>query len=71
MVSKTILKSRRKIFTFPPIQEASDFTIEAYQVGQAQLPLGESMLAISDAFLLLHVPGNGFQDELFHHRSRD
>lgn len=67
VVSKTILKSWETIL-FLPIQEADDFIIEAYQVDQAQLPLGESTLAIPDVFLL---PGNEFQGELLHHHPRD
>lgn len=44
----------------PLIYEASHFILEAYQVGQAWVPLGESMLIAPDDFLVLHVLLNGF-----------
>lgn len=47
------------------------FITEGYQVDQAGLPLGESMLTIPDDFLVTHMPGNYFQDYQFHHLLRN
>jgi len=35
------------------------------------LPLDEAMLTTPDDFLVLHMPGNGFQNYLPHHLPRD
>lgn len=43
--------------------------METYKIDQAQLPLGEPMLAID--FLVLYVHGKYFQNELLHHLPRD
>jgi len=54
-----------------PICQAIRFVIKVCQVAQAQLPFGEAMLAIPDDFLVLNVPGDGFQDQLLHHLPRN
>jgi len=41
------------------LYQACQFIAEVYQVGKA-------MLATPEEFLVLHVPGNAFQDELLH-----
>lgn len=51
-------------------QQSRHFVTEDYQVCQAWHPHGEFMLTTHD-FPVLPVPGNGFQDELLHHPSRD
>lgn len=55
------------IYCSPLIYQASHFIAEISQVGQA-CALGESVLTTPDDF---HVLGNGFQDKLLHHLSRD
>lgn len=44
------------------IPQASHFTIEAFQVGQALLPFFKAMLAAPNCLLVLHVPGKRLQD---------
>lgn len=38
------------------------FIVEAYKVGQAWFPLGESIQTAPDDFCVAHMPVNGFQD---------
>ena len=38
--------------------------IEGGQVGQALFPCGKSLLTVPNWFLVLHVPGNVFQEDL-------
>lgn len=44
------------------IYQASHFTIEGFQVGQALLPLFQSMLTAPNCLFVLHVPGKHLQD---------
>ena len=62
-VSKALLKSRQTIINCSSlIYQASHFIMGFYQVGQAWLCLGETMLTTSDDFHVLNVTGNGSQD---------
>lgn len=58
------------IYCFPLIHQAGDFVMQASQVFQAWYPLDKFLLTTPDDFLL-YLPGNGFQDELFHHLPMD
>ena len=61
------------------IHSASDDIIDVIYVievtlgsiGQVQLPPGEPMLTTPDNLLLFQLPGDGIQNKLFHHLSRD
>lgn len=55
----------------PHICQASHFVTEGGQVGQAKLPLGEAVLSPPSDFLVVHMPGNGSQDQLLHHLPRN
>lgn len=48
----------------PLIYRASHPIREGSQAGRAQFTLDKSNLAVSSHFLVLYVPGNGFQKEL-------
>lgn len=54
----------------PLVYQASHSIMEVYQVGKAQLPLGEAMLTTTDHHHLVYVPENGFWHWLFQHFSR-
>lgn len=45
--------------------------LDANQVIQAWVSLSECVLITTNDFLVIHVPGNGSQDELLHHPARD
>lgn len=55
----------------PLIYPAGDAIIEENEVGRARLPLGESMLTTPHNLLLFHLLGDGIQNKLFQHLSRD
>lgn len=56
----------------PPVVHAGCFLIvEGNKVGQAQLALGKSLLAAPSHFLVLHVLGNSFQEDVLSSLPRD
>jgi len=54
-----------------PIYLDSDVIINSYQIGQACFPLGESLLSTPDNLLHFQLLGEGIQNKLFYHLSRD
>ena len=55
----------------PLIYPAIYAIVESYQIGQAQFPLGGSMLTTPDNLLFLHLLNEDLQNELLHHLSQD
>jgi len=61
-----LLKHFYNIHYSTRIYPASSDIIEGYQVGQAQFPLGESMLMTPDNLFLFQLLGDGIQNKLIH-----
>lgn len=59
-----IINNFRLIAELPAI--ASPLIMEHSQVGQPQFALGDPELAVPRPLLVLHVLGNGFQEDLIH-----
>ena len=55
----------------PPIYPAADAIIEGNEDGQAQFPLVESMLTTPHNLLVFRLLGDGIQNKLSQHLSRD
>lgn len=55
----------------PVVHTGCCLIVEGNQVGQAQLALGKSLLTASSHFLVLHVLGNSFQEDLLSSLPRD
>ena len=49
----------------------SHFAVEGNQVGQVEFAFGKSLLTIPNHFLVLHVCGNGFQENFLHNLPAD
>lgn len=51
--------------------QACHFKLKGCQYSSASIPLHKSMLAIPDHILILHLHGNGFQEDFLYHLPKD